>query len=132
MDRAELRRAILGADDLPTETVDVPEWGQKIRLRGLTAAEKDGYVSQVTDMGSGQIKWRNATALLVARSIVDEGGERVFSDADAKELGEKSASAIAPLFEAAMRLSKFTKEDIEESVRDFEPAQSDGSSTASR
>ena len=35
------RNAILGADDLGREVVDVPEWAGSVQVRGLTAAERD-------------------------------------------------------------------------------------------
>lgn len=32
-------QAILAADDIPTEDVEVPEWGGAVRMRGLTLGE---------------------------------------------------------------------------------------------
>lgn len=130
MDAKEIRDAILGAQDLPTEVVEVEEWGQKIILRGLTAAERDDYLAAITDMSSGSIRWRNASALLVVRSVVTESGERVFADADASLLGEKSAKAVASLFDVAMKLNGLSESDVEEIKETFHNAQSDASSTS--
>ncbi len=37
------RDQILGASDLPTETVDVPEWGGQVIVRSMTGAERDRF-----------------------------------------------------------------------------------------
>ncbi len=34
---------ILGADDLATEDVEVPEWGGCVRVRALTGTERDAF-----------------------------------------------------------------------------------------
>ena len=122
----DLRRKILEADDLPTEIIDVPEWDTKVHVRGLTASERDAYISEVVNPDTGAMRWKNASALLVVRTLVDESGERVFTDADAAELGEKSASALSKLFNAAMKLSGLTQEEVEEATRTFESAQTTG------
>lgn len=129
MDAQEVRNAILGAQDLPTEVVEVKEWNQKVTLRGLTAAERDDYMAAITD-ASGALQWRNASALLIVRSIVTESGERVFADADASLLGKKSSKAVASLFNVAMRLNGLSESDMEEMKENFPNAQSDDSSSS--
>jgi hypothetical protein len=129
MDRNELREAILGADDLPTEIVDVPEWDTKVHVRGLTASERDAYISEVVNPETGQMRWKNASALLVCRTLVDEDGARVFTDSDASDLGDKSSAALSRLFNTAMRLSGLTQADVEEATQTFETAQTGGSSS---
>ena len=37
------REQILQSDDLPRETVPVPEWGGSVRIRTLSGADRDGY-----------------------------------------------------------------------------------------
>lgn len=128
MDAQEIRNAILGAQDLPTEVVEVEEWNQKVTLRGLTAAERDDYMAAITD-ASGTLKWRNASALLIVRSIVTESGERIFADSDASLLGKKSSKAVASLFNVAMRLNGLSESDMEEIKENFPNAQSDDSSS---
>lgn len=45
------REAILSADDLPAETVDVPEWGGKVRIRTMTGSERDAFESSLIGTG---------------------------------------------------------------------------------
>jgi len=107
------REAILKAQDLPQEEVYVPEWGGYVRVRGLTAAERDALESTMLQT-NGQVRLENFRARLVAMSIVDEEGNRLFSDEDVDALGRKSAAALQRVFDVAMRLSGLRAEDVEE------------------
>jgi hypothetical protein len=127
MTKDDLRGAILAADDLPREVVDVP-WelgGQKLYVRGLTADEKDEFVATSTSDGDFQWK-RGFTALLVCRTLVDEDGARIFDDADAPSLGAKSGRVLSDLYDVAARLSGLVAEEIEQG---FETGQSERSTT---
>jgi hypothetical protein len=57
---------------------------------------------------------RNIRAKLVALTVVDEDGNRIFSDEDAEALGKKSAAALDRIFAVAQRLSGLRPEDVEE------------------
>lgn len=113
------RDAILGAQDLKTEDVPVPEWGGTVRVRCLTAAERDAYEASFVTLGKGGVQ-RNADALqtvrarMVALTVVGEDGRRLFTEQDVQALAAKSAAAIDRLFQAAQRLNKVSDADIEE------------------
>lgn len=114
-----LRDEILGRDDLPVEVVTVPEWGMDVRVRALSGAERDAYEASCLKRMGGkadkvEMTFENIRARLVARSVVDEAGARVFTDADVASLGAKNAAALNRLFEVAQRLSGLRGEDFEE------------------
>jgi hypothetical protein len=112
------RDDILRAADLPTEEVHVPEWGGSVLVRGMTGAERDAFESSVVELKAGNkatsVNMQNIRAKLVALTVVDEKGERLFSQADVELLGNKSAAALQRIFEAAQRLSGLTQADVEE------------------
>jgi len=113
------RDAILTADDLKIDVVEVPEWGGAVRVRGLSGAERDAFEASVVDLSSNGrrapvMNLVNLRAKLAARCIVDENGARLFEDADIVALGRKSAQALQRVFEAAQRLSGLTARDVEE------------------
>lgn len=122
------RDEILGAQDIETEEVPVPEWGGSVLVKALTGKESDAYQAScyqerpVLDARGRPVKGRtemvrslaNVRAKLVVRCIVDEQGNRVFSDADANALGEKSTAALDRVFEVAARLSRLSEDDIED------------------
>jgi hypothetical protein len=123
---------IIAASDIETEAVDVPEWGGKVFIHGLSAIEVDRYNRSLVVMdGKGNTtvgRLDNVRASLVVRCLVDENGERLFDDQHARELGKKSSAVIQRLWEVARRLSRMddTQEEAEAEV--FADPQDDGSS----
>lgn len=118
------RDEILGASDIKRELVQVPEWGEDaaVWVRSLTAKERDDYERSMIVYQNGKNKpdLSQARAKLAAAAICDENGVRLFTDADVKALGDKSASALQRVFEVAQRLSGITGEDVEELVKNSE------------
>ena len=110
------REQILAAPDIHRETVPVPEWGGEIYVRGLSGTERDKFeASIITIRGTSQdVNMANVRAKLAAMAICDEFGKRLFTDADVKALGEKSASALQRVFAVAQRLSGLGQQDVAE------------------
>lgn len=98
------KNLILSAVDLKSEDVPVPEWGGDVRVRSLTGAERDAFDTSLLGK-DGKRNLGNIRARLLALTIVDENGDRVFSDDDADQLGAKSAGVLERLFEVAQRLN---------------------------
>lgn len=123
------RDAILAADDVQFEDVEVPEWGGKVRVKSLTGKERDALESSMI-VGKGKnanVNLNNLRAKLVARSVVDEDGKRIFTDDDIAALGAKSAAALTRVYEVAQRLSGITQEDVDELTKNSETAPSEDS-----
>ncbi|MGB9780619.1 hypothetical protein [Caldanaerobacter sp.] len=110
------REQILQIQDLPTEDVEVPEWGGKVRVRGLTGAERDKFEASIVVRKGNRTEFNpeNMRAKLVAMCVVDENGNRLFTDEDIKILGQKSATALDRIFQVAQKLSGLRPEDFEE------------------
>lgn len=114
------RDAILKAQDLRRELVDVPEWGGEVYVRGFTALEKEEVEMrsmQMVDIATGQIKdarqMAGLKAWIVARCVVDSDGVRIFTDADMDGLQGKNAEVISRLADVAGRLSALGVEEAE-------------------
>lgn len=118
------REQILGHNDLPTETVEVPEWGGSVIVKALNGAQRDSYEqSLITGSGKNQkMNLINARARLVALSVVDSEGNPLFTSKDVVALSNKSAAALDRIFAAAQKLSGLTKEDMDEMVGNSEEA----------
>ena len=56
----------------------------------------------------------NVRARFAVLTLVDDKGARLFTDADAKVLGEKSAAALDRVFAVAQRLNGFSSLDAED------------------
>lgn len=120
--------AILAADDLPAEDVEVPEWGGTVRVRGLTGTERDRF-----EFAMAAAKDRpdrvDVRAQVVGRCIVDENGERLFTDKELVKLGSKSGAALDRVFDVVRGLSGMGDQAVEGAAQDFGTAPADGSSS---
>jgi hypothetical protein len=125
------KQQILGAVDIKTEPVDVPEWGGKVLVRGLTGDQRDAFEDMIVERKKGgqKINVRGVRAKLCALSIVDADGKPIFTEADVEALGHKSSSALTRVFQVASKLSGLDDSDVEAMAADFPPAQR-GASTS--
>lgn len=123
---------VLSKDDTQTDYVNVPEWGYRLKVRGLMGDERDRYeTSFVTFVGNQRVmNMNNARARLVALGVIDEDGKRVFTTAQAVELGKKSAVALERVFSRIQELSGMTDEDIKKMVTVLGNGQTGGDGSA--
>ena len=109
------RDEILGADDLKSESVKVPEWGGAVIVRELTGAERDAWESSVVKTNGTKVTVdsQNMRAKLAALCIVDDEGKRMFTEKDALLLGKKSAAALDRVTDVARRLSRIGEDQLD-------------------
>jgi hypothetical protein len=132
------RDGILGAVDVQIEKVPVPEWGDEVIVRGLTGDELDDYQGSVRQFrptfdGKGMeavLIQEGMRAKLLVKCLIDEAGERLFTDQDAPALGAKSGAVIDKLYDVASRLSGLSEEEKKEMEGNSEPAESAGSTSS--
>ena len=76
--------AILAADDLPKETVHIEEWGGDVIVRGMTGSERDQWEESLQRRKgkNDEMNLKNIRAELLCMVLVDEHGERIFSQKD--------------------------------------------------
>jgi hypothetical protein len=124
--------AILGADDILTETVYVPEWKGHVIVCGLTGASKDSYDKSVIEVRGNKrsINMEHFRAKLLVRTLVTPDRQPLFTETDILKLGTKSAAVLDRLCQIAQRLSGMREEDAEELKKTSEPTQPDGSVSA--
>lgn len=106
------RDQILAAKDLKTEVVKVKEWGGEVIVTMMDGEGRDLFESSLQTDGKRDLK--NFRAKLLAFCIVDDKGERLFSESDIVALGKKSAAVLTRLADAATRLNKMSEADVEE------------------
>lgn len=124
------RDAILQTQDIKRELVHVPEWGGDVYVQMMTARDREAFEQdiQADDDNPGM---DNVRAKMVARTVTDESGNRLFTEADVETLGGKSAAALGRLFDVAIRINAVSKADVEDLAKNSSTGQSDSSSTAS-
>lgn len=127
------RADILAAtQDLVTETVPVPEWGGSVLVRSMTGADRDAFEATlvVEKDGKRSADLTSMRAKLVAMTVVDENGLRLFSAEDVPALNVRSATALERVFQVAQRLSGIGAEAVKEAEKNSEAAPSGDSASA--
>lgn len=99
---------ILGAVDFNFVEIEVPEWGGTVRIRGLSAAERDQFEARLGVSND----LTNMRARLVVSCLVDDDGNRIFKDSEARELGNKNAAVMTRLFDEVRNLSGMSDEAL--------------------
>lgn len=107
------KAGISAVRDLERVTVSVPEWGGEVLLQVPTVADFEAWnTSRINE--SGEFESVGARSSLVAICLVDERGERLFSDAESDELAKKSWAVIDRLFEKCKQLAGVDGDDVED------------------
>lgn len=107
-----LRSLILEAEDQQGEIVDVPEWGAKVEVRGMSGLERARFMNRVA--GDGGVNFETwYPELIIATAFDPDTGAKVFEVADRDALNRKSGSALSRLGDAAARLSGLGASDVE-------------------
>ena len=102
--------AILAADDLPRETVNVPEWGGEVLVRTMSGTDRDAFEASLLEKDG---RMENVRARLVALTLCDAQGDRLFDDSQSVALGRKSARALDRVFSVAQRLNGIGVEQVD-------------------
>lgn len=108
-----------------TQIVPVPEIeeGGEVIVQSMTGAERDKFEASLTiDQGKKGVKadLKNVRARMVAATVVDERGRKLFTPNDVEELGKTSAAALDRIFAVSRELSGMSEKDVEELAENLE------------
>lgn len=92
------------AAPIPTDEVTIPGWGLTIRMRAVSAKE-------VVDLASIANTEEQGAAML-AMSIVDDDGSRVYDRETIHELLDKDYAAVALLLGVARRVNGLETDSV--------------------
>lgn len=123
------KAAILEADDLAHEDVPVPEWGGTVRVRGLNGRERDSYEMRMAVAHKNGETDVDIRASLVGRCMVDENGDRLFTDKELPQLARKSGAVLDRVFDVVARLSGIAGGGDADAVGKSAATSGDGSPT---
>lgn len=128
------REQIFGAMDLKIEAVYVPEWGGTVYVRSLSGAGLDEFQGsrvRLNTQNKAELVYENTRAKLLSKTLCDEQGMLLFSDADVQKLGEKNAGALDRIYEVAQRMNGMRPDDLEQKVKNSEAVLTVNSSSVS-
>ena len=107
------RDAILGADDLKTERVEVPEWGGAVLVGTMSGTARDLWEQYMFAGDRDEVR-QYVRGSLCAHTIVDADGRRLFDESEIADLSRKSSAALDRVYEVAVRLNRISAADVEE------------------
>ncbi len=123
------RDDILGARDLAVEELCVPEWGNLwVRVQAMDAAVGQRFTDALVSSDDFGIRIK-----AVAFSLVDEGGQRLFTEADIEALARKNFAPIRRISSIAFRLNGLGmvgQEAVQQAAENLAPAQDGASPSA--
>lgn len=112
------RKQILEAQDIEYREVIVPEWGGgTVRLCSLTALEREEWDAWLFSVKKADAL--TSRSRLLSMAIVDKDGNRLFTEADIKDLAKKNGKVISKLSYIAQMLSGMTNEAVQEAAQAF-------------
>jgi len=123
------KSAIIAASDLAHEDVVVKEWGGTVRVRTMTGIERDEFRAAIASEDGVPVG--KFSAALLAATLIDENGDRLFSVDDLAALQAKSASSLDAPAAVAMRLNGLGGSAVQDASKNSEAAQSADSGSGS-
>lgn len=106
------KTAILTAEDLKHEDVQVAEWGGEVRVRSMTGTQRSAFGDSLVG-ADGKSDTRDFRLKLIVACAVDENGEPLFTVDDLDALSAKSGAALERVFNAASRLNGVGVDGVE-------------------
>ena len=110
------KEQIVAVNAITTEIVSVPEWGGDVLVKVMSGPERDAFESSIFEQKGKDIQRNlgNLRAKLVSKCLVDEKGNRLFSDKEIEIIGKKSAKVLDRIYEVCVKLNGIGPKDVEE------------------
>jgi hypothetical protein len=106
-----LREKISKAKNLPTESLEIPEWTETVWFRPMTGAQQE-RLQKFNDANESKVMLR---ARIVAYTLCEEDGTPIYpDDKDVVEVNKFTGPVLDRLLEVAMRVNLLTPESREE------------------
>lgn len=100
-----MRDLILQARDINEEELPIPEWGVTVKLRGISAGERNDMTKASRDAEGAVVGAELQARICVAAIIDPASGMQVFGPGDLANLQAKSAGVIDRISQKVLKLS---------------------------
>ena len=126
-----LRDKILAAQDIPSETLDIPEWNVEVLVKGMTAGDRITLMQNAFDQTTQQVNMSIVYPDVVVSCVFDPAtGEPVFTEADKSAILAKSSAAVEKIANVGLRLSGIGKDEQDAAGKDSSSTLSEDSSSS--
>ncbi len=98
--------------------------GETYRMQSLTERERSQYELQLQDKKGGvtNSSVEKMRRLLVAKTLVDKDGQRLFSDEEESLLADVDGRMMAILYDQAWKHCGYDKDELEDHLKNSDPA----------
>ncbi len=125
-----IRDQILNADDIKKESVEVPEWGVTLEVRGMSGGDRARILETAVD-AMGNLSLQVVYPEIVIATTYDPAtGERIFDYGDTEAILAKNALAVDRIASVGMRLSGLGDAGVADAGK-ASPSTKKGASTSS-
>jgi hypothetical protein len=120
-----LREQILASQgERKPEPLEVPEWHATVWLKQMTVADQVAL--------SEGTKPADMPVAVLLHCLVDENGERIFTDDDREALAGESFAIVLRVFVAAAKLNGLSTAELDEAMQSFDRARAEPADNGSR
>lgn len=120
------KAAILAAEDLKHEDIEVPAWRGTVRIAAMSGLARDEFRTALAAKEGG-VPVGHFSAALLAACCIDENGDRLFDIEDIEALQAKSATSLDAPAAVAMRLNGLGGAAVQDAAKNSASGQSDDS-----
>ena len=123
------RQEILNSRNFGIKEIDVPDLG-KVSIRKWSGKDRAKFLQASITVESGNVdvkyeKIFDNMSLVVALSLCDESGVRLFNDDEIDLVSEMNADIIQTIYQESLLLNSLAPKSVEEAAKNSTPAQSD-------
>lgn len=122
-----LREKLLAKAREKRPLLPVQAFGEDLFVRRMSGRERDAYETSLVEVRGNKrsVNLTNLRARLAVLCLVDADGKRIFTDADADELGHGDCTELNKVYEAAKDWNGLDR--VEDAEKNSEPTRSDDS-----
>ena len=110
------------------ESLAIPSANDSVFCRTLTMGEFDRFRIMVTEAAGDEMKLGEARNYLVACTLCNELGERMFKDGDLASVAKLSREVVEPVFQHAQVLNRMIRAEAKKNSKETPEGSSDSGS----
>lgn len=127
------KEAILNSKDSKIEIEEIPEWNGKVGVKTMSGEERDKFEQESIRRRGGKatsaanVDIKGLKCFLLSLTLCDKEGNRLFQEAEIKDLNKKNGDVIDRLFYTSQRINKLDSKSLKDAEKNLEKTPSKAS-----
>lgn len=114
LNKSQLSAALSELATVKFHTIHIPEISGHINVKVHNVREREAYEEVAFVVNKSKEPMR---AVLFAHAVVDDEGNRLFSDDDIKDIAEYPSSVLVKVWDTYHRINGFTPQKVDEAEK---------------